>query len=155
MSPSRQAREQELALSALSLMRREKLSLREAAKRLDISPSVVLRHVKDALRRSATGNYYAKPSDTLRRPPIRFFTEQGSIWINVKDSRDATLISKHMTAVRNYLYTGRESFLAPFRTKRLGPYHFVTDPEILDELADAGELDFDKYYKFVSGGARG
>jgi hypothetical protein len=149
--PSRtEIREREQALSALSLMRREKLSLKEAANRLDISPSVVLRHAKDGLKRSISGNYYAKPSDNILRP-IKFLTEQGIISVNVSDSRDATLVSKYMAATKNYLSTGKESFLAPFRGKRLGQYAFVTDPDILDTLADAGELDFDSIYNFIFG----
>src|SRR5215472_11184733 len=144
------AREWEQSLAVLSLMRREKLSLKEAARRLDISQSVVLRYAKEALRRSISGNYYAKPFDNIRRPPIKFLTERGNIWINVRDSRDATLASDYMNAVKKYLY-GDESALARFRGKRLGRHRFVTDPEILDELADAGELDFDRFYNFVSG----
>jgi hypothetical protein len=147
---NREAQERELAFSALSLMRREHLSLREAAGKLDISPRLVLRYVRDALRRGVGGNYYAKRVDNLSRP-LKFLTEDGIVVIDVRDSRDATLVSDYMRALRNYLYTGRESFLAPFRGKRVGPYRFVTNPDTIDRLAD-DELEFDSIYNFVVGG---
>jgi hypothetical protein len=147
-------REREQALSALSLMRREQLSLKEAARKLDISPNVVLRHAKDGLRRSVGGHYYAKPFDSISRPPMRFLTDRGNVWVTVRDSREATRVSKYMTAIKHYLHTGRTSLLAPFRGKGIGRHRFVTDPEILDELADAGELEFDALYNFVFGARR-
>jgi hypothetical protein len=146
---NREAQERELAFSALSLMRREHLSLREAAGKLDIPPRLVLRYVRDALRRNVSGNYYAQPVDHLSRP-LKFLTEQGVVVIDVRDSRDATLISDYLREIRNYL-TGREYSLASFRGKRLGPYRFVTDLDIIDELAE-DELYFDSIYSFVSGG---
>jgi len=147
----REARERQLAFSVLSLMRREHLSLREAARRLDVSPRLVLRYVRDALRRSVSGNYYAKPGDHVSRP-MKFLTERGIIVLDVRNYRDARLDSDYMRAVKNYLYTGDASFLAPFRGKGIGRYRFVTDPEVIDRLADAGELDFDSIYNFVVGG---
>src|SRR5260370_19490074 len=148
MAPrDREAREQ--ALSTLALMRREKLSLKDAAKRTDVSPRTVLQYVRDGLRRSG-GNYYAKRSDRISRS-LNFLTDEGIVSIDVRGSRDATLVSKYMAATKNYLSTGKESFLAPFKGKLLGPYSFVTDPEILDMLADAGELEFDTIYNFIYG----
>jgi hypothetical protein len=150
MVSRKETRELNESLSVLSLMRREGLSLKEAARRLDVPQRTVLRYVRDGLRRSVTGNYFARPSDNIRRR-LKFLSDRGMISITVTDSRDATLVSKYMTAVKRYLLTGRESFLAPFRRKRLGPYRFVTDPEALDMLADAGELEFDSLYNFVFG----
>lgn len=142
--------EREQALSALSLMRREKLSLKEAAKKLDISPRIVLQHARGGLRRTITGNYYAKPVDEISRS-MKFLTEQGIVSVEVTNSKDATIISKYLTATKSYLSTGKESFLAPFKGKRLGPHRFVTNPDILDELAEAGELEFDTIYNFIFG----
>ena len=70
----REAQERELAFRVLSLMRRERLTLREAATRLDIAPRLVLRYLREALRRSVGGNYYAKPVDHYSRP-LKFLTE--------------------------------------------------------------------------------
>ena len=136
----------ELALATLSLMRREKLSLSEAAQRLGISPGLVQRYAGEGLRRGASGNYYARPSDNIPRS-LSFLTERGLITVEARNSKEATLVSKYMTATKNYLMTGDESFLDRFRGKRFGRHQFVTDPDILDELADAGELDFDSLYR--------
>jgi len=151
MAPrDRKALEREQALSTLALMRREKLSLKNAAKRTGVSPKSVLPYVREGLRRTIGGNYYAKPSDKLSRT-LNFLTEQGIISIAVHDSRDATLVSKYMAATKNYLATGNKSFLRPFRGKAMGPYRFVTDTDILDELADAGELEFETIYNYIVG----
>jgi hypothetical protein len=88
----REAREREAVFSVLSLMRRKRLTLKEAAARLDIPPRLVLRYVRDALRQNVSGNYSAKPVDHLSRP-MKFLTERGVVVIDVRDSRDATLIS--------------------------------------------------------------
>ena len=136
----------EQALAALSLMRREKLSLNAAAQRLDISPDVVRRYAGEGLRRGASGNFYAKPSDDISRS-MNFLTGRGLIEIEVRNSKDATLISRYMTALKDYLATGEKSFLDRFRGRRVGTHRFITDPDILDELADAGEVDFDSLYR--------
>src|SRR5260370_41660865 len=128
MAPrDREAREQ--ALSTLALMRREKLSLKDAAQRTDVSPRTVLQYVRDGLRRSG-GNYYAKRSDRISRS-LNFLTDEGIVSIDVRGSRDATLVSKYMAATKNYLSTGKEYFHAPFKVKRMDPIIFVSESYII------------------------
>jgi|SRR5580700_12066115 hypothetical protein len=145
----REARNRELAFSVLSLMKRERLTLKQAAAHLDVPPALVLRYVRDGLRTDLSGNYRAKPVDHLSRP-MKFLTEDGLIVIDVHDSRDATLISDYMREVASYLSGDKYSF-ARFREKRIGPHRFVTDLDILDRLGD-DELGFDSIYNFIVGG---
>ncbi len=111
MAPrDREAREQ--ALSTLALMRREKLSLKDAAKRTDVSPRTVLQYVRDGLRRSG-GNYYAKPSDRISRS-LNFLTDEGIISIDVRGS--SALPSQDWTKRKRLRYGSSRRGIGSFAT---------------------------------------
>jgi hypothetical protein len=146
----------ELSLATLALMRRNRLPLKEAAKLRGTTPSAVLADVRPALRRGRNGDYWATPYDHLRRT-LNFLTPHGPVPVTVNDSRIATEIAMHMNAVRAYLYDGDPSGLTRFRRKfvRSGraAYPYITDTQVLDRLADAGEVAIDGLYWAV--GAKG
>lgn len=139
----RRLENRELALATLALMRRERLPLSEAAQMLRVSERIVLEYARPALRRGRYGEYWARPYDRLRRT-LNFLTRRGPIPVTTYDSQTATDIADHMNAVRKYVRTGDTSALEQFKNKSFiadGRVHrFVTDPDALDVLADAGSL---------------
>lgn len=136
-----QARERSLA--TVALMRRERMSLTKAARIQGSSRRTVLDYARSALRRDRHGEYWALPHDHIRRT-LNFLTPRGTIPVTVHDSRTATDIAEHMNAVRKYVRTGDTSELQRFKDKSFVTAgrvrRFVTDPDVLDELADAGSL---------------
>ncbi len=150
----RRTEARERALATLALMRREDLPLRKAAKAERIDPATVLQYARPGLRRGRGGDYWATPHDNIRRT-LNFLTSRGTVPVTVHDSRTATQIAEYMNAVRTYLGTGDTSALARFRGKVFvapeGIRVFITDPAVLDHLADARELEFEQLYRAMTG----
>ncbi len=136
------------ALRAVNLMREKKLSLNQAAQQERVDPNTVKRYAGSALSKSGR-SVVAKEYDRLPRT-LRMLNAHGQFSITVKDSRTAKLIGSYWDAVDQYKATGDSKYLKPFQNKtfRLNKvaYRFVTDPKILDQLYDAGELHFDDLY---------
>ncbi len=150
-----EAQTRERALAALALMRREDVALKAASERIGIDPRTVLRYVGSALRQTGPrGDYHATAYDRLPRT-LHFITSDGPIPVTVLDSRIATLIAEHMNAVRTYLYQGDSAELERFKGLSFETssqtYWFVTDPAVLDKLADAGILALEGLYQAVQG----
>lgn len=151
--PQAQARER--ALATLARMRRDKISLRAAAKTEQTNARTVRRYVGSALRQSGSrGRYHATAFDRISRT-LNFLTPNGTVPVIVRDSRTASLIGEYMNAVKNYT-TGRDqSGLKNFENKSFRAsgviYRFVTDPAILDRLADAGVLAIEGLYRTANG----
>jgi hypothetical protein len=137
------------ALHALSLMRKERLSLTRAAKEALTIPRKVKKYVKSALRKKVSGRYEAKPSDRLARS-LRFLAPDGQIGITVHSSRTASKIAEYWAAVDHYLRTGDTERLAKFRGKSVqvgkNKFVFVTDPRTLNRIAAVGEVSFEQIY---------
>jgi hypothetical protein len=135
------------ALEALSRMRTENLSMTKAARRAETSVKSVLKYAGSALKKNAAGRYQAKPSDRLTRV-INFYTEGGPMEITVKSSVAASQISRHLTAVKQFLKTGDASGLKEFegKTVKVGgtSYPFITDLDLLERLQDA--VSFEDLY---------
>lgn len=143
----RQARRR--ALTALSKMRTDGLSLKAAAKAAGTTVNAVKRHAGSALERSGRGRYHPSSSDALLRS-LRLPTPSGVISIDVRDSGTSSLISDYWHAVRLML-DGNPDALKRFDgvtfTDAHGRQHrFVTDEATLDRLFHAQELTFDDIY---------
>ena len=142
-------RARDRALDAVQLMRREGMSLSQAAKQAGTTPNAVRRHADRALELSPSGRYRAKAYDRLVRE-VWFLTPEGKVILPVRDSRSASKIARYMGAVDHYLQTGDDRRLRRFRDKgvwvekRFRP--FITDLDVLDRLADAGEVSFEELY---------
>lgn len=146
------------ALNALSLMRTEGLSLRSAAKASGTTVNTVKRHAGSGIERSDGGRYVAKGSDRISRT-LLFPTESGLISLNIRDSRSASRLSAYWSAVRDYIAEGKTGGLRKFRGKSIRvdkrAHYFITDPETLNRLYDAGELTFDDIYGAIKEAERG
>jgi hypothetical protein len=138
------------ALDALSRMRRQRLSLSSAARAAGTTPANVLRHAGAAIRKSSHRTYIASSSDMLFRR-MRMITNDGTQVVDVKNSRDASLIAQHFDAVGHFLDTGDDSRLKPFRGRSVKAggksYKFLTDLDDLERLGRAGEFSFESIYE--------
>ena len=134
---------------ALTLMRREGLSLDEAARRVHTTPNAVRRHAGDALVRSSRGRYLVTAADAHFRR-MWFITPDGLAVVETRDSRAASLVAEFDAAVHHYLATGDASRVERFKGKVLRAggrrYPFVTDLDTLDELGRRGEISFETIY---------
>ncbi len=150
-SAAAKAAKREAALDVVALMRREGLSLAQAVRHhnrewpeVRVSSELVRRLVPRALeKRGVTWHptrydRYARTTDAL--------TTEGVVKVTVRDSRTASLISRHGNAVKAYL-GGRadESVLRPYQGKRFRAgkrtYVLETDPDTLMRWALGGEYD--------------
>jgi hypothetical protein len=87
--------------------------------------------------------------------PVQFLTPSGRITVNLygrNASVRASQVSRYWHAVEYWRDTGDVSLLREFRGKtlRVGNKQslpFITDPQILRVLRDAGELHFETLYE--------
>lgn len=129
---------------------RQGTSLRQAARKFALDPRVVQQRAPSALRKLRNGRWAARPYDRLLRVLIRA-TPKGLREIAVRDSRQASLLGKHWTAVERYRDTGDASALREFHGKYIvdstGKRHrLLTDLRTLDRLGSAGVLSFETLY---------
>lgn len=139
----------ERALEALHRMRAQGLSLTRAARESRTTPQTVRKYVGRELRRTSSGRYAPTPSDRLTRR-VWLLTPRGKIEISVRGSRATSRVARHMVAVDRYLRTGKTEGLREFEGKTIlsgkVTYPFVTDLAVLDRLAQAGEVSFERLY---------
>jgi hypothetical protein len=137
------------ALDALALMRREGLSLRAAAQQAGTTSAAVLRHAGPALEQ-AKGRYRAKPGDRLLRV-MAVLGPQGVMHeVELRRSRQASLVGEHWAAIQHYLRTGDDSRLIALDGKVVAGIPLETDPEMVDEWERRGELEIDDIYDLTS-----
>jgi hypothetical protein len=141
------------ALDALSRMRRQRLSLSSAARAAGTTPANVLRHAGAAINKTSHRTYVASRSDMLFRR-MRIITKHGTQVIDVRNSRDASLIGQHFDAVGHFLDTGDNSRLRPFKGRSVKAggksYEFLTDFDELERLGRAGEFSFESIYEHAA-----
>lgn len=128
---------------------RKGLSRAKAATRAKTTPRTIQKYAKQAVRRRE-GSYHALPADQIRRP-MRVLTAQGVTVADVRSSRVASRLAHYWNAVDHYLRTGDRRRLRPFEGKRLRAgghlFEFITDPDLLARLAEAGEVRFEDLYE--------
>lgn len=82
---------------------------------------------------------------------MRFLAPDGIIAVDVEGSDSASRVGRYWNAVHRYLKTGDTRQLKQFRGQRLQSqgqrFPFVTDTELLERLAHAGEVQFEDIYK--------
>jgi hypothetical protein len=137
------------SLEVLRQMRHGK-SLYQASREAHMAPDTVRRYIGSALVREPDGRYRAKPSDRLYRR-MRFLDERGRVDVEVASAREASKLAQYWAAVDHYARTGDTRPLRRFERLRLrlrdkSVRRFVTNPDVLDRLALAGELSFEDLY---------
>ena len=148
----RQAEARERALAALALMRREGKSRSAAAKAKGTTPASMRRYVAAALRQDRPGRRYrATPYDRLPRH-VKFPMLDGEVPLTIRDSRTASRIAEHRTALGKFV-RGDISALDKFKRASFRvdgkTYTFMTDPAEIAHLAAAGELPVEGLYQAV------
>jgi hypothetical protein len=137
----------ERALDVIALMRRERLSLRQASDLARTDPRTVRRHAGSALR-PGNRRWAVAPYDRLPRE-MTVLTPAGPTAETIRDSRTASLLAEHLNAVREFIETGDEQGLQRLpRTEiriRGQPVRLETDPLRLERLAAGGELHYELY----------
>jgi hypothetical protein len=136
-------------------MRRKGLALRTAARDEGTDPRTVLRYVGSALRqRGYRERYRPTAYDRLLRT-LNVLTPSGTVAVTVRASGTASRIAEYMNAVRTYVNKGELSALARFSGKSFrasgASYTFVTDPDTLERLADAGVMAIEQLYRATQG----
>jgi len=133
---------------------RDRISLSRASKEFGITPNLVVKLGRPALRKKK-GRYVATKTDRLLRVIIILGTK-GKKEIATRDSRQASLAGSHWAAVQKYLQTGDDEALLKFRGKNIvdasGKRHrLLTNLEELNQQASDGVLSFESMY---AGGLR-
>jgi hypothetical protein len=148
---SREKGTRERALATISLMRREHLPLKLAARVERIRAATVLRYAGSALRKSK-GDYRVKASDRIPRS-LNVIGPKGMRITRARGSRAASQIARYMNAVKAFVRTNDQSALRKFRGKRVpgATYAFVVSPTKLKRFADAGVLEIERLYLHVKG----
>ena len=151
-SPSRHplARKSERrALEALALMRREGIDLKTAARKAKTTPDTVIRHLSPrALRKGRDGRWHATKRDTIRRP-MDMLTTVGPRTVQPRDSREASLIARHLNAVQAFLdiRPHGERELHAFRGRRAAGFEFETDLDTIETRGFLGEMSAESIYE--------
>jgi hypothetical protein len=144
-----QTEDRRRALRTLNLMRDERMSLSQAAREAGTSRSKAERYIGPALERRGN-RYVASKQDRLVRRVV-YNDERGQFLLDVKDSRTASKIARYHAAVRTYLTTGDERGLRRFRRDYVQSgkrrYRYITEPETLIRLFEAGVLGFEDLYQ--------
>ena len=135
---------------ALTSMRTEGASLKQAAREFHLDPRTVMRHGASGLRRGAGGRYAARASDRVPRA-MAIPTPNGVAEIAIRGSREASKLGTYWTAVQHFLDTGDESALHPFRGVSVidasgQAIPLITNSDELERLGFAGVLSFESIY---------
>lgn len=134
------------ALDVLQRMRRTGLSLTAAAREEHIDPRTVQKYFGEQLRHKSKGKpYKATKADRLRREMLTP-TTKGMSPVSVRGSRQASLLGRYLSAVGEFLRTGKAKKLKKFNGKRVGGQRLITDPETLITIAQAGALRLEDIY---------
>lgn len=144
---SREARAR--ALEAVSLARRENLTIRTAARRTGVSLGTVRKYAAPVLTKDAFGRLAARKTDRLYRR-VHVIGPDGERWIDTHGSRAASTVGEYWNAVRHYLSTGDEGPLERFRGLKVAGVELETDPDVIDELARRGEVSFEDLYELAA-----
>jgi hypothetical protein len=137
----------ERVLEAVRLMRDQGYSLTKASRAAGTTPGTVVRHVgRQGVRKAESGRYRATKSDSLYRRMWVTHVD-GAGYTNVYGSREARLVARHDAAIRNYLATGRRSYLRPYVGRRAAGGELLTDPDMIVRRYEAGDFDFDGIYE--------
>jgi len=140
----------ENALQVLCRVRRGE-SLSHAAREVGIAADTVLRYAGSTFTRDARGRWAAKPNDRLIRR-VKWIDERGLTWVEPANAKEASKLSAYMAAVYDFRDNGDDRALRRFkrmrlRTRQKQSLPFVTDPDLLERLGNAGQLEFEDFYQ--------
>lgn len=133
------------ALRVLARMRRTGQNLTAASREEGSDPRTVRKHLGSELKRTKGANRQPTKSDRRRRKML-IPTTLGTAPLIVQGSRQATLLGRYMSAVGQYLRSGSTETLSEFEGRSIEGHELITDPEVLNVLAEAGSLQLESIY---------
>ena len=74
-------------------------------------------------------------------------TGEGTIWVEVEDSAERSLVGSYWNAVHHYRDTGELQQLDAFAGQQVAGQLLETDPDEVELWAQQGELDFEDIYE--------
>ncbi|MGC2208107.1 MAG: hypothetical protein WA724_09715 [Candidatus Dormiibacterota bacterium] len=145
---SRQQERYQQSLRVVRRMRREHVSLAAASRAEKTSSRTVIRYTQPALEQ-LEGSWYARSRDRLYRRryvPIRSDFGWDAVPVSITDSRTASTLGKYWRALQDAL-AGEPTELQKFKGRSVTiqgrRYPLLTDTRVIEDLAEAGVLDFD------------
>ena len=134
------------AAAAKAAMSRDGLSLQRAAEKYHLSGRAVLRWFPGSIVRDPRGRYVPQPDDEIF--PMVVVTTKGVLGLDVRGSVDRQKVSPHHDAIRRLLDPdiGDPRPLLAMGGTVVAGYELETDPDIIEELMFAGEIDFLEIY---------
>lgn len=129
-------------------MRREGVSASEAAKRERMKLDTFRKGAGRFLYRSGPGKPWKARNEDQLRFSMKVLGRKGRLDAIVRDSSKRKLLYDYENVVRKFrgAEDGAEEELKKFEGKTVGGYKLITDPKVLIELEEAGELDFESLY---------
>ncbi|MHB8459732.1 MAG: hypothetical protein ACYDAK_02950 [Candidatus Limnocylindrales bacterium] len=134
------------AAAAKAAMSRDGLSLRRAAGKHHLTGRTILRWFPGSIVRDSRGYFVARPDDEVF--PMLVTTTRGVRELEVRGSVDRQAIGAHADAMRRLLDPdiGDPRPLLAMRGTVVAGHELETDPDVIEELTLAGELDFLSIY---------
>jgi hypothetical protein len=123
-------------------------SLSRATREERLKRDTFIRRARLALRRSGPGKpWKAIPEDKLKSV-MKVLTEFGPTPEIIPNSRQRKLLGRYNRSIRMFRAgeDGAEAELLKFRGKKVAGHTLITDIKVLNQLEEAGRLDFDDLY---------
>ena len=133
------------ALHVLARMRRTGETLTSAAREEHIDLRTVRKYLGAELRGITNGEVQPTKADRRVRN-MMIPTEKGVEPSSIHGSKEASQLGRYMSAVGKYLTTGDISGLEEFEGQTIAGRQLITDPDVLNSLAQAGALQPDQIY---------
>jgi hypothetical protein len=132
----------------LGLMRREGVSASEAAHDQGMKLKTFVKSAGRSVYRSGRGKPWKARSEDQLRFSMTVLTPKGRVAVIVRSSRERKLLHAYEVAVRKFRAAedGAEEELKRFTGKKVGGHELITDINLLIELEEAAELDFESLY---------
>lgn len=132
----------------LGHMRRDGISASAAAKRARMKLRTFRKGAGKFLDRSGPGKPWKARTEDQLRFSMKVLTVGGRVDAIVPDSSERKLLHDYEIVVTKFrgAEDGAEEELKRFDGKTVGGHKLITDPKVLIELEEAGELDFESLY---------
>jgi hypothetical protein len=142
-------RPEELAIKAM----KKGASLKQAAASEGIGQERLRKYLKENTEASYKGGRWQIVDERARRFP--FYSNGRLVETAWLKPAQASKAGEYMSAVSKFLAFGNEKVLKPFEGQGVRSIHgkfypFETDPNVLYELDNAGELSFPEIYKIAA-----
>jgi len=133
------------AFHAVTRMRRDGLSPRDAAREEGTTLATIRKYIRATLRRSKAGRWSVTKSDRYVRI-LSLPGAHGPVTVRARGSKEAQFASAYLASLTRWQRSEKPYELAPFHGKKIGDFELMTAPRTLRALRDAGLLQLDSLY---------